>query len=210
MFNLSHLIATGGLIFIAAMVFAEVGLLVGFFLPGDTLLISAGVFAASGRLPGGIVVVISVIAAAAIAGDNVGYFIGRQAGEHLFRKPDGVIFRQEYVEQAKGFFAKYGSKAMLFSHFVPIVRTFVPVLAGVGDMTHRKFFMFDAIGDCAWASIITLLGYYVGSRIPNINHYITYILLAAVILSFIPTFYHLFKDPKIRQKLRAKLTRHSD
>ncbi len=168
MFDVSHIIQTGGLLLIAAIIFAESGMLVGFFFPGDTLLLSAGVFAAQGKLP--LALTLIVIAIAAIAGDNIGYQIGKTLGPRLFRKKDGLIFRHDYIMQAEKFYEKYGSKTMLLAHFVPVIRTFAPVTAGAGSMPRSKFILFDAIGDISWTLIVTLLGYFVGSRIPNIDH----------------------------------------
>jgi membrane-associated protein len=196
------LIASGGLLLIGLIIFGESGLMIGFFFPGDTLLISAGVFAASGQLS--LAAVIAVASVAAIAGDNTGYHIGKLAGPKLFRKQDGVLFRQEYVQKAHVFFERYGSKAMLLAHFVPVVRTFLPVVAGVGNMPHGKFSLFDAIGDIAWAVIITLLGYYVGSKIPGLDKYILLLVLAAIIFSFTPVVYHLITRKNNRTNNRAK------
>lgn len=198
MFDINSLISGGGLLVIGLIIFGESGLMVGFFFPGDTLLISAGVFAASGKLS--LAAVILVAAIAAIAGDNAGYHIGRLAGKKLFRKKDGIVFRQEYVEKAEVFFEKYGARSMLIAHFVPVVRTFLPIVAGAGKMPRAKFMLFDAIGDCAWAVALTLLGYYVGSRIPGLDRYILIIVAAAVFTSFSPIVYHWLK---LRKKRRA-------
>src|SRR5580698_9587516 len=121
MFDVSHLIQAGGLLLIAAIIFGESGMFIGFFFPGDTLLLTAGVFAAQGKLP--LALSILVIAVAAIAGDNTGYHIGKRYGRRLFRKPDGLIFRREYVERAEKFYERFGSRTMLIAHFVPVVRT---------------------------------------------------------------------------------------
>lgn len=201
MFDVSHIVAAGGLALIALIVFAEVGLMVGFFLPGDTLLLSAGIFAAQGKLP--IVWTITVIAIAAILGDNTSYFIGHKLGPRLFRKKDGVIFRQEYVQKAEEFYGKYGNKTALLAHWVPIVRTFAPLLAGVGKMRYRTFAIFDAIGDIAWATAVTLLGYFVGSRIPNIDHYILLVLALVIIASFGPSAYHIIKAFRTRRQQKG-------
>lgn len=184
-----HLIHNGGLLLIGLIIFAESGMLVGFFFPGDTLLISAGVFASQGKLS--LAAIIIVAGLAAIVGDNTGYYIGKFIGPRLFKKKDGVLFRQEYIDKTQIFFERFGSKAMLLAHFVPVVRTFAPVVAGVGEMHHAKFSLFDAIGDIAWAISVTLLGYYVGSKIPGLDHYILLLVAAAVILSFGPIVYHL-------------------
>jgi membrane-associated protein len=202
MFDITHLIQTGGLVLIAAVIFAESGMMVGFLFPGDTLLFSAGILAASGNLP--IVWTIVVIAAAAIAGDNTGYHIGRLLGPKLFTKKDGIVFRHEHIMRAEAFYEKYGSKTMLLAHFVPVVRSFAPVTAGAGKMNYPQFIFFDAIGDIAWAASVTLIGYYLGSRVPGIEKYIEPLLLIIVLIFLIPTLYHVFKDPKIRARLSRK------
>ena len=201
----THLIQSGGLIAIGLIIFAESGMLVGFFLPGDTLLLSAGVLAAQGQLP--IVMTIAVIAVAAIVGDNTGYLIGKLMGKRLFRKQDGILFRHEYVERAEKFYEKYGARAMLLAHFIPIVRSFAPLVAGVGQMNRAKFFAYDAIGDIAWAAIVTLLGYWVGSKIPNLDHYILPTILAVTVISISPMLWHLFGDPTARRRFIAAIKR---
>jgi len=196
-----------GLVIIGGIIFAESGLLAGFFLPGDTLLLTAGVFAAQGKLP--LALTLLVIAAAAIAGDNIGYIIGLSAGRRLFRRKDGLIFRQEYVERAEKFYERFGSKTMLFAHFIPVVRTFAPVVAGIARMNRLQFVMFDAIGDIAWTIILTLLGYWFGKRIPNIDHYFLFAVFAAMLLTFSPMVWHLAADKTFRAKLRGRLSKRS-
>lgn len=191
MFDVNHLIQAGGLVLIAAIIFGESGMFVGFFFPGDTLLLSAGIFAAAGQLP--LLTTITVISAAAIAGDNTGYHIGKRYGRRLFRKPDGLIFKQQYITTAESFYDKYGSKTMLIAHFVPVVRTFAPAVAGVARMNYKQFFIFDAIGDIAWAAIVTLVGYWFGTKIPNLDRYIMLALACVVVVTLGPTLYHLAK-----------------
>lgn len=203
--DVSNIIQGGGLLAIAAIIFAESGMMLGFFLPGDTLLLAAGVFAAQGKLP--IALTIAVIALAAILGDNTGYSLGRVMGPRLFKKRDGILFRHEYVERTERFYEKHGSKTMLLAHFIPIVRSFAPFVAGVGKMSRPKFFFFDAIGDIVWATLVTLLGYWFGSRIPNIDHYVLPTVLVVMALSFMPMLWHLFGDPLARKRLFAKLGR---
>lgn len=205
MFDPTHLIQTGGLLLIAIIIFAESGMMVGFFFPGDTLLLSAGILAAAGTLS--LPVTMLVIAAAAIVGDNVGYQIGKSFGPKLFKKEDGIIFRHDYIMKAEGFFEKYGSKTMLVAHFIPIVRSFAPVAAGAARMNRKQFVVFDAIGNIAWTVSLVLLGYFVASRIPGIEHYIEPILICIVLATLIPTIYHALKDPKIRASLKAKFNR---
>lgn len=205
MFNVAHIIQTGGLLLIAAIIFAESGMMVGFFLPGDTLLFSAGILAAAGKLP--LPETIAAIAAAAILGDNIGYQIGRSLGPRLFRKPDGLVFRKDYIERAEKFYEKYGSKTMLLAHFVPVIRTFAPVTAGAGRMSLPKFILFDAIGDIAWTFLLVLTGVFLGSRIPGIEKYIEPVLIVIVLVFLLPTLLHIFRDPKIRAAISSKFKR---
>ncbi len=189
---------------LALIIFAESGMMVGFFFPGDTLLFSAGILAAAGHLP--IIWTVVVIALAAIIGDNTGYHIGKHLGPRLFKKEDGLIFRKDLITKTEQFYEKHGSKTMLIAHFVPVVRSFAPVTAGAGKMNYKQFVVYDAIGDIAWAASITLLGFFLGSRIPGVEKMIEPVLLGIVAITLIPTLYHAFKDPKIRAKLlRRKL-----
>ena len=206
MFNVTNLIEAGGLLALFLIIFSESGMMVGFFFPGDTLLFTSGILAASGRLP--LVEVILVVAFAAILGDNVGYHIGRSFGRKLFRKPDGFVFRKAYIDRAEKFYEKYGSKTMLLAHFVPIVRTFAPVTAGAGNMPLKKFMLYDAVGDTAWAVAVILAGYFIGSRIPGIENLLEPILLLVVVVSLGPTIYHLIRDPKFREFVRKLFHRN--
>jgi len=200
MLGVTHIIQSGGLLLIAAIVFGESGMFLGFFFPGDTLLLSAGIFAAQGKLS--LAAVIIVVALAAIAGDNTGYHIGKRYGRRLFRKPDGIVFRHEYVKRAEDFFERFGNKAMLLAHFVPVIRTFAPAVAGVAKMPLKQFIIFDAIGDTAWAITLTMIGYWFGTKIPNIDHYILLAVAAVMIITLGPSLYHLHKA--VRNKNRTK------
>lgn len=191
MFDVNSIIQAGGLLLIAAIIFAESGMFVGFFFPGDTLLLAGGVFAAQGKL--NVAVLIAVVAVAAIAGDNLGYHIGKRYGRRLFKKKDGLVFRQEYVQRAEVFYEKHGDKTMLFAHFVPIVRTFAPPVAGVAEMNYKKYVVYDGIGIIAWSVIVTMIGYFFGTRIPNIDHYIMLAVGGVMVITLGPTFYHLIK-----------------
>ncbi len=189
MFDVNHIIQSGGLLLLGGFLFAEVGLFLGFFLPGDTLLIAAGVYAKQGKLS--IAMVLIVAALAAIAGDNTAYLIGRKLGPRIFRNKDSLLFQPDHVAKAEVFYEKHGSKTVLIAHFIPVIRTFTPLLAGVASMPYKKYLTFDAIGDTCWAVIVTLLGYYVGSRIPNIDHYVLIAVAAVVIITLSPTLYHI-------------------
>jgi membrane-associated protein len=203
--NVDTIISGGGILAIAAIIFAESGMMLGFFLPGDTLLLAAGVFAAQGKISLGLS--IAAIAVAAILGDNTGYSIGKVMGPRLFKKKDGILFRHEYVERTEAFYEKHGAKTMLLSHFIPIVRSFAPFVAGVGKMPRWKFFLYDAVGDIIWALLITMLGYWFGSRIPNIDHYVLPTVIVVMVLSFAPMLWHLLGDREARTRLMAKLKR---
>lgn len=197
-----HLIETGGLLIIALIIFAESGMMVGFLFPGDTLLFSAGILAAQGvfSLP----VVIAIIAGAAILGDNCGYQIGKYFGPRLFKK-DGLIFRKDHIHRAEKFYEKYGAKTMLVAHFIPIVRSFAPVVAGAANMNRVQFVIYDAIGDIVWAVSLTMLGYTLGYKFPVLEHYIEPVLIGIILLFLIPTLYHAFKDPRIGGAIKRKL-----
>lgn len=197
-------IAQAGLIFVALIVFAESGLLVGFFLPGDTLLITVGVLAATSNaftLPEAIL----AITIAAIVGDNVGYTIGQISGKRLFHKKDGILFRREYVEKAQAFYEKHGGKTIILARFVPIIRTFAPMVAGIGKMPRSTFFFYNVVGAVLWGTGVTSLGYFVGSKIPGIGHYLEYVVFAAMALTFAPALYHIIKDPRSREMIAAKI-----
>lgn len=191
MFDVSHIVATGGLLLIAIFLFAEVGLFLGFFLPGDTLLIAAGIYAKQGKLS--VAALIVVAALAAIAGDSLAYYFGRKLGPRVFTKDDGLIFRKDHIDRAEKVYERFGSKALLVTHFFPVVRTFMPLLAGVARMPYKRFLTFDTIGDTFWAASVTLIGYYVGSRIPNVDNYILLVLGIVVICSLAPALYHFIR-----------------
>ncbi|MGH9027223.1 MAG: DedA family protein [Acidimicrobiia bacterium] len=174
--------ATVGLILI---IFAETGLLIGFFLPGDSLLFTAGILASQGDLNIWAVTIGCFIAA--ILGDQVGYNIGRRAGPTLFRREDSRLFKQEYVERTKDFFERHGPKTIVLARFVPIVRTFAPVLAGVGEMRYRVFVVYNVIGATLWAIGVTIAGYFLSEVVgESIDRYLLPIIAVIVILSILP------------------------
>lgn len=208
MFDIEQLLNAGGLLgvlIVAIIVFAESGLLIGFFLPGDTLLFGAGLLASQGELPLIPLIIATVIAA--IVGDNVGYSIGRRSGHRLFKKKDGILFRQEHIELAEKFYEKHGGKTIILARFTPIVRTFAPVVAGVGKMPRRRFILFNVVGGVLWGAGMILLGYFLGNRIPGLDHYIEYVLIAVVFATVGLSFFHILKDPKTRKLLASKIKR---
>lgn len=202
MFDPATIIQAGGVLLIAAIVFAESGLLVGFFLPGDTLLFGAGLAASQGQLS--LTWLIAAVVVAAIVGDNVGYSIGRRTGHRIFNKKDGIIFRQEYLEMAEKFYEKHGGKTIILARFTPIVRTFAPVVAGASKMSRRRFFFFNILGGIVWGSGMPLLGYFIGSKIPGLDHYIEYVIIGVVLLSLLLAFGNLLREKRTRTLLWQK------
>jgi len=194
MLDVTHLIESGGLLLIGFIVFAETGLLIGFFLPGDTLLFTAGFFAAQGKLP--LLELLLVLLLAAIVGNEVGYEIGARTGKRIFRKKDGKFFREEYIEQAEKFYEKHGGKTIILARFVPIVRTFSSVVAGVGNMPRLRFLIYNIVGALLWVTSVTLLGYWLGSKIPNIDKYLLPAVLLASVFTFGPPLLHVWRDKR--------------
>jgi membrane-associated protein len=178
------IIETFGTIGLFVVVFAESGLLIGFFLPGDSLLFTAGLLCSQEVLNLPVVLVGCFVAA--VAGDQVGYAFGARVGPALFRRPDSRIFKQEYVEKARHYFERYGSRTIVLARFVPIVRTFAPIVAGVGSMRYRTFVTFNVVGGLLWAVGVTLLGYVLGESIPEIDKYLLPVIGLIVVLSVLP------------------------
>lgn len=211
-FDLIQFAQTAGplaaLIIVAAIIFAESGLLIGFFLPGDSILFTLG-FMIQGtsniRLDLNIHLAILVLFLAAVIGDNVGYTFGRKLGPRLFTRPNSLLFRQENVIKAQDFYNKYGGKTIILARFIPIVRTFAPLIAGVAKMKYRTFVMFNLIGGLTWTVSLTYLGYFLGAALSKIGIDIDTILLPiiAIILvtSIAPALYHLLKDKQQRQAI---------
>ncbi|MFU8871658.1 DedA family protein [Micromonospora sp. SL4-19] len=191
------LISTFGLIGILAVVFAESGLLIGFFLPGDSLLFTAGLLVADGRyLHQPLWLLCLLVAVAAIAGDQVGYLFGKRVGPSLFRRPDSRLFKQENVERANAFFARYGARSIVLARFVPIVRTFTPIIAGVSRMHYRTFLAFNVLGGVLWGAGVTVLGYFLG-QIGFVKSNIEFILIGIVVLSVLPVGIHLLRSRRV-------------
>jgi membrane-associated protein len=178
------LIEAFGMLGVLGIVFVESGLLVGFMLPGDSLLFTAGLLSANGTLPD-LWVLLVTIPLAAIAGDQVGYAIGRKAGPAVFRRPDSRFFREEYVERSREFFDRYGARTIVIARFVPIVRTLAPVMAGVSRMNYRTFVFFNVIGGIAWGVSVTTLGYFLG-QVEFVHDNLEPIILGIVALSVLP------------------------
>jgi len=194
----THLIETFGTLGLIAIIFAETGLLVGFFLPGDSLLVTAGLLASQGKL--NIAAILAGTALASIVGAQVGYFIGLKVGPALFRRPDSRFFKQEFVDKAETYFSKYGGKTIVLARFVPVVRTFANVVAGVSRMDLRRFTVFNIIGGVVWTIGITMLGYGLG-QINGIDKYILLIIFVIVVISAMPVAIEYMRARKERSKV---------
>ncbi|TAJ15916.1 DedA family protein [Patescibacteria group bacterium] len=192
--DLTHLIQISGYIGVTAIIFAESGLFFGFFLPGDSLLFTAGFLASQGffNLP----LLILLTTSAAITGDSVGYWFGKKIGPYIFTRPDSFWFSQKRVLQAKTFFDTYGAKSIILARFIPAVRTFTPILAGVAGMHYKKFLTYNVVGGILWGSGLPILGYILGSTIPNPDRFIVPIVLGIIVLSLVPIAWEWIKSRK--------------
>jgi membrane-associated protein len=187
--DLKPLLDHGAAVFVAAIcaiVFAESGLLVGFFLPGDSLLFSAGLVLALENRADLLVILLPLVFLAAALGDQAGYMFGAKVGPSLFTRPDSRLFKQENVIRSHEFFERHGARALVLARFVPVVRTFTPILAGVSGMRYRTFLTFNLVGAALWSALATLLGYVLGDRFPKLENYLTPILFVVVFLSVLP------------------------
>jgi len=182
--NLPELVQWAGLFGIAAIIFSETGLLVGVFLPGDSLLVTAGLFAAKGFL--NIYALLPVLLAAAICGNSAGYFIGRTTGPRIFRRENSLFFNKKHAIRAHEFYEKYGRKTIVLAQFMPVIRTFAPVIAGVGGMRFRQFIAFNIIGAISWIGSMLGIGYFLGNTIPGIDQHIEIVVAIVIFISILP------------------------
>jgi membrane-associated protein len=203
MLNVNDIIQTGGLLIIALMIFAESGILLGIILPGDSLLLAAGVFAGRGKLP--IEWLVPMVIAASIVGYEVGYIIGQRIGPKLFKRDDGFLFRKEYVTKLEGFFNKYGPVTLVMARFIPNVRTIVSAVAGASRMDRRKYTTYNVLGAILWGGGVTMLGYWLGNNVPNIDNYIIPVVVIALVLLYAVTLWQLTNSPQRRAKLKKGL-----
>ena len=189
--SLADLIRWGGYVVLVAIVFCETGLLVGFFLPGDSLLITAGLVAATGTLD--IWLLNLLLIPAAIIGDSVGYAIGYRAGPRLFTKEQSLLFSRKHLLRTREFYEKYGGKTIVLARFIPLLRTFAPVVAGIGQMQYRRFLFYNVFGGIFWVASLTWAGYLLGTLIPDISRYIHIVVVAVIVLSMVPVGVELWK-----------------
>lgn len=209
--DLVTLINVVGILGVAFIIFAESGLLIGFFLPGDSLLFTTGFLISAGILDINVHVAVLIIFIAAVIGDNVGYSIGHQAGPRLFRKPDARFFKQEYVQRAKDFYDKHGGKTIILARFIPIVRTFVPFVAGASKMERKRFFSFNVIGGFLWAAGVTYAGFFLGHWFESMGLEIDQVLLPIIFIiifvSVLPPLIHILANKKQRRAIIARIKR---
>jgi membrane-associated protein len=192
--GLKELIRWGGAPLVCCIVFIETGFFVGFFLPGDSLLITAGIFAAADVLP--LRGLLLPVMACAIVGDQIGYWIGRAAGPALYHREDSLLFRRSHLQRAHEFYEKYGGRAVILARFVPIVRTFCPPVAGAANMPYSRYVMFDIVGGISWVSATILGGFFLGRNVPNIGQRIHYVILIVAVLSVLPAVISILRSRK--------------
>ena len=192
LYDVEGIIRWGGLLMLVVIVFAETGLMIGFFLPGDSLLVTAGVFCAAGHLE--LWTLLTAVTAAAIAGDQVGYWIGYRAGPLLFRREDSLFFKRRHLMRTHAFYERHGGKTIILARFMPIIRTFAPVVAGVGEMQYRRFVSFNVVGGFLWVWSMALLGFSLGHTIPDIDRHIHLVILVVVFLSILPGIIELIRS----------------
>src|SRR6185295_18597861 len=191
-YNVPELIRLVGFYGLIVIVFAETGLLVGFFLPGDSLLITAGLFAARGDLD--FPTLILTLIPAAIVGNGTGYYIGHRTGKTLYSRPDSLLFRREHLRITHEYYEKHGGKTIILAQFIPILRTFAPVVAGVGEMGYRQFATYNVVGAILWVGSMVTAGYMLGNAIPNIESRIHYVVAVVIFISLLPPGIALLKS----------------
>jgi membrane-associated protein len=184
--NPESIINYGGLALLLTVVFAETGLLVGFFLPGDSLLFTAGLLCGTGIFRTSIEELLFGLCIAGILGNTVGYWFGKRVGEMLFKKEDSLIFKKKYVSMTDDFYKRHGGKTLILGRFLPIIRTFAPILAGAIKIEFKKFMLYNLIGCVAWVFSLTLIGYYLGREYPQVKEYLEYIVIGLIIVTTIP------------------------
>ncbi len=200
--TLEEIIRWGGYVGLFLIIFSETGLLVGFFLPGDSLLVTAGLFAARGELD--ILLLNVILLAAAVTGNATGYLIGSKAGHALYNRPQSRFFRRDHLIKTKEFYEKYGAITIVLAQFMPFARTFAPVVAGIAEMPYRRFAMFNVIGAIAWVPGMTLTGYFLGKAIPGIESKIEWVIAIVIFISITPLIYKYLKHKHEQRKAAVK------
>ena len=202
-YNVEGLIKWAGYVGLFAIIFAETGLLVGFFLPGDSLLVTAGLFAATGEL--NIIYLNLLLIPAAIIGNSVGYWIGFKSGPRLFKREQSLLFRKDYLMRTHDYVEKHGASILIVTRFMPILRTFAPIVAGMGQMNYRRFTFYNVAGAVAWLVSLTLIGFFLGRVIPNIDKHIEKVILVVIFLSMLPAIIKFIKHRFAKKPAAEKL-----
>jgi membrane-associated protein len=199
--NPEKLIHTGGLILVLLIIFIENGLFFGFFLPGDTLLFTAGLLCASQKFNVPITTLVISQCIASILGNAFGYYFGRKVGKGIYYRPDSLLFKKKYIEAAEIFFNKYGGLALVMGRFLPIIRTFAPIFAGIVKLEIKKFIIFNVTGGILWVVSLTLLGYYLGILFPSISKHMEWVIIGIVIITWFPVITTYLKEIAKKKKL---------
>jgi membrane-associated protein len=205
LYDVEGLIRSGGPLLVCIIVFVETGLFVGFFLPGDSLLVTAGVFAAAGTIP--LRWLLLPVMLCAIVGDQIGYWIGRGAGASLYKREESFFFRRSHLERARAFYEKYGGKTVILARFVPIVRTFCPPVAGAAGMPYSRYVTYDIFGGILWVGSMILGGYLLGRSIPDVGKKIHYVIAVVVVVSLLPAVISILRE---RREARGSATKSGD
>jgi len=206
LYDVRGLVEWGGTFMVCVIVFVETGMFVGFFLPGDSLLVTAGVFAGAGQMK--LAWLLSLVTLCAIAGDQLGYFIGWRAGASLFKREDSRFFKKRHLQRAHQFYETYGGKTIILARFVPIIRTFCPPVAGAARMNYARYLTYDILGGIAWVWSMVLLGYTLGRTVPNIDKHIHYLIALVIVASLLPALYQALRVR--RRDSNAPPARHSE
>jgi membrane-associated protein len=203
--DITQLIETVGYAGLVAIVFAESGLFFGFFLPGDSLLLTAGLLAARGKLDIGVLLV--VLPLAAILGDSVGYWFGKKTGPRIFSRDDSLLFRKKNLLAARAFYDRHGGKTIVLARFMPFIRTFAPIVAGATEMHYPRFLLFNVAGALLWGAGVTAAGYYLGQSIPDLDRYFLFVVAVVMVVSALPAMIHVAKEygPQLRRSLARRL-----
>ena len=196
-YDVEGIIRTGGPLLVCIIVFIETGFFVGFFLPGDSLLVTAGIFSAAGVIP--LKWILFPVMLCAIVGDQIGYWIGRAAGSALYRREDSLFFRRKHLQRAHDFYEKYGGKTIILARFIPIIRTFCPPVAGAAAMPYPRYLIYDIFGGTIWVGTMILGGFFLGRTIPNISQRIHYVILVVIFLSLLPAIISILRARRAEQ-----------
>ena len=204
LYDVQTLVSQGGPLLVCVVVFIETGFFVGFFLPGDSLLVTAGVLAAAGKIP--LAWLLAPVMLCAIVGDQIGYWIGRTAGSALYNREDSFFFRRSHLQRAHDFYEKYGGKTVILARFIPIIRTFCPPVAGAAGMPYSRYLAYDIFGGIFWVGTTILGGYFLGRSIPNISQRIHYVIAVVIFLSILPPIVSILRSRRAGSKTAVQST----